>query len=87
MKSFSIVFTRTFTEGSSGILVGKDCAPIPRGVILDSDRLECRIDVLPCSMSCGDMTPAPHGTVLFTWDDGRFVAIPTSFIRTIRINE
>lgn len=76
MKSFSIFF-RTLPVALA----------IPPGRMIAVNITKRRLDIEPCSMATGDMTPAPPGHVLLTWQPGETAAIPSNHIRGIAINE
>lgn len=76
MKSFSIFF-RTLPVPLE----------IPPGKMLFVNITKRRLDLAPCSMASGEMTPAPPGQILLTWPSGESATLPTDHIRGIALNE
>jgi hypothetical protein len=76
MKSFSIFF-RTLPVALA----------IPPGKMVRVNITKRQLDVEPCSIASGDMTPAPQGQLLLTWPSGEKATLPERFVRGIVFNQ
>ena len=76
MKSYSIFFR-----------ILPVALAIPPGKMISVNITKRRLDIEPCSLASGDMTPAPQGQLLLTWPTGEQATLPERYVRGIVFNQ